>query len=298
MAVFKKRNTLLQNMTYMALMACINVVCVLMSNFVVGLLFVLVFILPLTSAIVTVFCKKIYFPIYLVVTVAICCLINLPDTVFYVIPSIITGFIFGLLIEKEFPPHLMIFLNSVLQTVLSYAFIMLYQLITGRNIFADVVTIFGLQDFQYASYIKYVVVFGISLIQETITYVVLKTELNKFDVGTIENKKVAYAMQYIPTFAFILLSVLFAFVYPDFSYLCAAFSLFFGAYQLVELIVLKKRAVYFFLLGAIIVGLFVFACAYKAIPKPFGLLLIQVYPLLITIIVFINNHLLKENKQI
>jgi len=298
MAVFKKRTTLLQNMTYMALMACINVVCVLMSNFIVGLLFVLVFILPLTSGIVTVFCKKRYFPIYFIVTIAICCLINLPDTIFYVVPSIITGFLFGFLIEKEFPPHMMIFLNSLLQTVLSYGFIKIYQLISGRNIFSDVTTILGIQNFQYVSYIKYVVVFAISLIQETITYIVLKVEMNKFDVGSINNKKVSLAMQYIPTFAGILLSVLFAFVYPNFAYLCAAFTLFFGVYDLVNLIVLKKKIVYIMLLISLVIGFFVFAGLYTLIKVPFGLLLIQIYPLLITIIVFINNHLLKEHKEI
>ena len=98
MNIFKKRETLLQNMTYMGIMAAINFIFILLSSFIPFLLFVLVFILPLASAVVTVFCKKRYYIIYFVVTGALCLLINAPDTMFYVIPSLITGFIFGFLI--------------------------------------------------------------------------------------------------------------------------------------------------------------------------------------------------------
>ena len=84
---FKKpRESLVQNITFMAMMAAINVVFVVLTTFVPVLVFLIVFILPLTSVLVTLHCKKIYFPIYAVATIGLCliCTIwQIDDTIFY-----------------------------------------------------------------------------------------------------------------------------------------------------------------------------------------------------------------------
>ena len=95
-----KRETLVQNIAYMAIMAAINVVFVLITTLVPALLFLMIFVLPLTSTMVTLLCKKKYFPIYAVATIGLCMVVTLwkiDDTIFYVIPSIITGFFQSLL---------------------------------------------------------------------------------------------------------------------------------------------------------------------------------------------------------
>ena len=99
MALFKKRETLVQNIAYMAIMAAINVIFVLLTALLPPLMFLMVFVLPLTSAVVTLFCKKRYFPIYFIVTIGLCMLasfgIYIFDTFFYVLPALISGFFFG-----------------------------------------------------------------------------------------------------------------------------------------------------------------------------------------------------------
>ena len=70
--MFKKRETLTQNIAYMGLMAAINVIFVLLTYFVPFLIFVLVFVLPLTSVVVTIFCQKKYLPIYMLATIGLC----------------------------------------------------------------------------------------------------------------------------------------------------------------------------------------------------------------------------------
>ena len=89
----KKKETLVQNITYMAIMAAINVVFVLITVLVPFLFFLIVFVLPLTSTIVTLHCKKRYFPIYAVATIGLCMICTMwqiGDTIFYVIPSVIS----------------------------------------------------------------------------------------------------------------------------------------------------------------------------------------------------------------
>jgi len=61
MSVFKKRETLIQNITYMAIMAAINVVFVVLTTLVPLLMFLIIFVLPLTSTVVALFCKKKYY---------------------------------------------------------------------------------------------------------------------------------------------------------------------------------------------------------------------------------------------
>ena len=101
MSVFKKKETIVENMTYMGLMAAINVVFVLLTTFVPFLFFLIVFVLPLTSTIVALHCNKKYFPIYAFATIGLCLLVTIwkiDDTLFYIIPSIITGFLFAIMI--------------------------------------------------------------------------------------------------------------------------------------------------------------------------------------------------------
>ena len=141
MAFFKKRETVVQNIAYMAIMAAINVIFVLLTALLPPLMFLIVFVLPLTSAVVTLFCKKRYFPIYAVATVALCLLttmgIYIYDTFFYVIPSLITGFVFGLLIEKRVPAIYIIVLSSALQYILSYLTFLVLDLILPDINFID-----------------------------------------------------------------------------------------------------------------------------------------------------------------
>ena len=88
-----KRETLIQNIAYMALMAAINVIFVLLTTLVPVLMFLIIIVLPLTSTMVTLLCKKKYFPIYAIATIALCMIVTIwkiDDTIFYVIPSIIT----------------------------------------------------------------------------------------------------------------------------------------------------------------------------------------------------------------
>ena len=99
MEIFKKRETVTQNIAYMAIMSAINIIFVLLSNLVPGLLFLLVLILPLTSTVVTLYCKKVYYPVYAITTLGLCLAVaggfSIFDALIYVFPSLIVGFVFG-----------------------------------------------------------------------------------------------------------------------------------------------------------------------------------------------------------
>ena len=297
MRLLKKRETIIENIAYMGIMASINIIFVVLTYFVPFLLFVLVFILPLCSAIISYYCKKVYFPIYLVVVSAVCLLIDMSDTIFYVIPSLITGFFFGLLIDKKIPSIFIIVAITVVQFGLSMASIPLIQLITKRNIVDDMAAIFKLSEFEYLGYVKYTFIYFIAFVQTILSFIVMHSELNKFGIAFIDKTKRVYLLD-IATLVCVGLSVLFGFLIPEFSFIPLLTSLMFMVGRLMLLNYCYYK-LYLIELGIIFFGsIFFVALIYSKLTVPLGLLTFGVFPTLISFACLINNCLLsKRNKD-
>jgi MFS family permease len=303
MAIFKKKKTLVGNMTYMALMAAINVVFILLSAWIPALFILLIFILPLASTIVTYFCEKKYFVIYAIATILLCTLASFWDignVIFYVVPSLVSGFIFGLLIEKGVSPIIIILCGVLAQITLSYLAIPLVYLIYQRNIVTDFATIFSLQNYAYLKYVQNIFICVLAIIQQAISFMIIYEEISKMDINPHFEKKDNIIVP-SATLGFIALSVLFAFVFPELSYSGMIFSLLLGFYCVGLLIAEKKRWIIVTLLISLILSLFIFSLLYgpinAATTQPLGLLGFQVFPLICAIIVFINNYLLMKSKK-
>ena len=297
MKPFKKQETLVQNMVYMGLLAAVNVVFVILTYFVPFLLFILVFVLPLCSVIITYYCKKYYFPIYFVVVVAICLLIDLPDTIFYVIPSLITGFIFGLFIDKKIQPIFSILLATIVQFGISLAFIPLIKVLTNRDIVNDMATIFHLTDYIYLNYVVVSFVFFVAFAQIMISYMVMHSELTKFGISFSKDATNIYILDLI-SIGFGLLMILFAFVYPILSFV---FLMLMFIVTVDRLIYLDYTHYKLYLVELIMISLgtvFFVAGLYNLIPSPLGLLLLGFLPFCISCACLLNKCLLsKRNKD-
>ena len=294
-----KKQTLVQNITYMALMAAINVIFVLLTTLVPFLFFLIVFVLPLTSTIVTLHCKKRYFPIYAVATIGLCLLCTIwkiDDTIFYVIPSIISGFVFGFMVEKKVPSFWIILATTILQIGFTYASIPLIKLMTGRNIIEDFATVFMVKDFIYLDYVTPCFIFFIALAQEILAFVIIREELPKFGYTLNDPKNIPLSLC-VTILSSIVLVVIFAFIYGPLSYLFTLIALFLTIYAIAYLILENKVLIYILLGAAVLVTFFLFAVFYPMVPVPFGLLFINILFFIIAIIVLCNNYLVKRDKK-
>ena len=299
MRIFKKKETLVENMTYMGLMAAINVVFVLLTTFVPFLFFLIVFVLPLTSTIVALHCEKRYFPIYAFATVGLCFLVtiwHIDDTLFYVIPSIITGFVFALLIEKKISSQWIIILTAIIQVGFTYLSIPIIKGLFNRDIVHDFAVVFGLGNFKYLNYLAPAFIFILALVQEILSYIVISEEIKRFGFEINEPKLISYPMM-LGLLISGLFTLLFGFVFPELSYAFLLVDLYFAAFLFVGLMKKKKIWIYISLLAGFIVSFFLFALTYKSIPAPLGLLMISIFFLFILIIVFIDNCLSKNNNK-
>ena len=293
MKLFKKQESIVQNMVYMGLLAAVNVVFVILTYFVPFLLFVLVFVLPLCSVIITYYCKKYYFPIYFVVVVAICLLIDLPDTIFYVIPSLITGFIFGLFVDKKIQPIFSILLATVVQFGISLAFIPLIKVLTNRDIIYDMATIFHLVDYIYLDYVVISFVFFVAFAQIMISYLVMHSELVKFGINFSTDSKNIYILDLI-SIGFGLFTILFAFVYPVLSFV---FLMLLFIVTIDRLIYLDFTHYKLYVIELVVISLgtiFFVAGLYNQIKAPLGLLLIGFLPFCISCACLLNKCLLTK----
>ena len=261
MEVFNKKDTLTKTITFMALFAAINVVLSLPTIFVPYLSVILIIFLPLTSAIVEVACEDKYFPIYALGTLGLCFAVmfwNIDFAIFYIVPSIVTGYLFGLMVKKHVAPLWSILAATAAQTALSFLFVPLMELITERNFIDDVVAILNLIGFESAS--KYVILtfFVVSLVQIILSYIATTAELKRFGIEPEKIEKIPSIIPYV-IFGIILLSIPAFIIYNGVGILFVALSLFF-AFFLVYKFVVEKQVKKLIIFGAaILVNVFVFA---------------------------------------
>lgn len=298
MQVFKKQDSLIKNIAYMGLMTAVNVIFVILTYFIPFLLFVLVFTLPLCSAIITYYCKKMYFPLYVIAVGTICFLIDPADTLFYVIPSLLTGFVFGISIEFKIPSIFILVFATLMQFGISLLTIPLINYVSQRDIVNDLATMFHLSNYQYLSYVKYSFIFFVSFAQIIITYLVMYSELEKFGLKI----NVLSKWKIIPSIMAISLSILiipFAFLVPELSYILLYIATIFAFDSLVYFDYSKvKLMVIEFGISAFAI-IFFFAGLYRLIPTPLGLLLLGILPLIIGVLGIVNYALfIHHNKGI
>ena len=300
MAIFKKRETLTQNIAYMAIMAAINVVFVLITTLVPVLMVLLVLVLPLTNVIVTLFCKKKYFPIYAIATLGLCMLVtmwNITDTFLYVIPSMITGFIFGIMVENKVPAIYILISTSIIQFGCSYALIPFIKFVFNTDIVMVFLTAFGLKNFQYNSYLVPAFISFLAIAQSTLAYALIKAEIPKlgFEVN-VEQDKFYFILPLIELVS-IALSILLGFYVTEFIFAPLVLLLFVSIYMMVDMYMKPKIYIWVLSFIAVAITVFVFAFSYQYIPKPLGITLIMIFFVLGSLIALISKYLFKEKKK-
>ncbi|MDY0178169.1 MAG: hypothetical protein RBR85_02915 [Bacilli bacterium] len=299
MTVFKKNETPLQNIAFMALMAAINVVFTLVSTLLPILFLLLIFVLPLTSVLVTLYCKKRYFIIYAVATIALCLgatFWDLSTTFFYVVPSVISGFLFGILAIKKSPSIFLIIVPTFVQVLFTYISLPIISLIYGFNMIDTFINAFGLKNNPNVYSVVPAFIFLLSLIQASLSYMIIKDELPKFNVVLEENRKYKYIVL-IGLLSSLIATATFAIFLLDWAYFALMCSLYFAIYLLFETLNERKIWIYISEGVAFVLTFFIFGIFYSIVGATYGFLLVGVFPLLIGIIAVCNMCLSKRKNK-
>lgn len=299
--MFKKKNSIIENMTFMAIMSAINVIFVVLTNLLPVLMFLLVFILPLTSTVVTILCKKKFYPIYFIVTFGLCLLVGYSftifDTLIYIVPSLFTGFIFGLFIEKKVPAIFIILVNTLVEFCFSLlTFFVLSKIITNLDFSVTLINMLGLREFKFKAIFVQNFLLIISFIQIVLTYLFVKITAAKMNIE-VNLEANNHLLLYIYIFIACILSVISYLYFPDWTLSFIILSLPVYVYLFLILLVQKSKLVWVLLALVHIVFGFLFAFLYPLVNSPNQLILLVTLYFMMTIIDILNNYCFKKSKS-
>ena len=296
MSGFYKKETLIRTICFMAFFVAINVICSFLTTVLPLLSIILIIFLPLTSAVVEVNCKDRWFPIYAFATIGLSIVATLSSidfTIFYIVPSIFTGYIFGLFAKRHLPSMYAIFFATVIQTALSFAFIPLIELITGTNLINVFAKIFRISDIFWFKTIILVVFFLIALMQVVLSYIVVSNELRKFtDEPTqkIDQSLVAS----ISSLSAVILAVIFAFFYIPVCLLFVSISFYFVVFLILEFVYSKNKLGILMGAVAIFFTLILFAVLNKFFSGGVEFVLLTIAPGIISCFSILQSFLKKS----
>jgi len=291
-----KRQTLIKTISFMSLFVAINVICSFLTTLVPLISIVLIIFLPLTSAVVEVNCKDRWFPIYAFATIGLSVVVSLSSidfTLFYIIPSIFTGYIFGLFSKRKLPSMFAIFVATSIQTVLSYLFIPLLHLITGLDVIAKIAEIIKISNIFLFRTSILLLFFLVALIQVILSFIVVDNELRKFGQKT-EHKFGNTTFATYSGLITIVLSIAFCFFYLPICYLLIGISFYFAVFVVIGQSQ-NKNTICLILDGvSFVVGLVLYAALNHLIHGGKDFVLFLITPGLICIISMISSFLKKS----
>ena len=300
MKMFSKRETLTENIALMALMSAINIIiCVLLAFLNVFSIF-LILVLPLISALVEIYCKDRYYLIYAFASLGlslIATLWNIETTIFYLVPSLFTGYLFGLLAKKNIPSIYSILLTSLVQMGLTMGEIPLINFIFDVNIINTFKTFFKLNESTNVDVIIPSFIFTISLIEMSLSYLIISNELIKLKIEEYENDKFDY-LNCASLLLFSILSILFSLFSLETSYLFFMISLYFVIFIIGKTISRKHIPEILFFVLVLIASIILYALFNGGQSMKANVLLLNIIPSSIGLIDIIFLVLKRRHKNI
>lgn len=287
-------------MALMGIMSAINIIIAVVCSLVPWIAIFLILILPLTSVLVEIFCKDKYYPIYALATFGlalVATLWNMETTIFYVLPSLLTGYVFGLLAKKKIPSIYSILGSSLIQMGLTLAFIPLINFIFGVDVVLTFKTFFNLADSKNIDVIVPAFIFVISLIQMALSYIIISEEIKKIGVYPIAQERFQWIYQLV--LGIISLSIIgVAFLSLEVAYVLLMISIYLSVFIIIDYISSKYWHILIIFGAGIILNVIIFALYFTKIKEPAGMLLIGVFPLWIAFISTLVSFLKRKPKEI
>ncbi len=282
----------------MAFFVAINVICSLLSLYVPLFSIILIIFLPLTSAVVEINCKDRWFPIYALATIGLSIVVTLSQidfTIFYIVPSIFTGYIFGLVSKKKLPDMFAIFLATAIQSILSFVSIQIIDAIGNTDLLDFIAKILRISSRFWFNTLFVLGLFLVSLIQVILSFIVVDNELRKLKLK--EDDKNDYSMiSNLGSILFLIVAIGFAFFSLKFALLFEAFSFYFAVFSVIFHFKKNEKILIIFDAVSILVTIFVYAFMYKLFKNGADLMLFLTIPFIISI-ASILHYFLKKSKQ-
>lgn len=281
------------------MMAAINIIVSVIAAFSVIASIFLIIVLPLTSTIVVLTCPEKYFPIYAFATIGlslVATIWNLDITLFYVVPSIISGFVFGFCIKKSVYFGWSIVVSAVLQTAISFAIIPLINLLFEVDFVKDLQAIFKIYDAIPGQIFVCCGFFIIALIQSFLSFFVVQSEISK--MRSLSSTSVTYKYFNFLGVCFVLAIIPIAFLSIGVAYILELLSITIAGFVIYEWFKKSQSKQLIISAASLLLNVFLVAILYDIVPDYWGMLMFAFTPLIICLLSFCYFLLKKEHDDI
>lgn len=276
MKLFSERRTPLENLTLIAMVSALDAILALILSFLpLSSLFIVIF-LPLVSAFLAMLCKWQYLPLYIIVACAVSLIASLHDigmVIFYVIPAILAGTLFGFLSKKGLPTALLIFFVAILELGINYLAIPIIKGLTDIDIIASFVSLFHLSEESRCIIPAILFLFSISeasLCALTGHFVFAKIPID----GVKEEHSLPQFIIPLAAIFFMTMTIIFAYIpVAEMAFLCLGASIYFSFMSVPN--ILKKQPIWVYVLLTILTaaGFIAASFAYRSAPSQTALCL-------------------------
>ena len=296
MSLFAKRKTILQNMSFMAIMAAINIIVSVISAFSPIASVILVIFLPLTSTLVELFCEDKYYPIYALTTFGlgiVATLWNMQTTFFTLLPSLITGYVFGLFAKRKFHPVWSVLASALLQALVTILFIPLINFIFNVDIIYTFKKAFNLAESASINIIIPAFILAISFIQIVLSYIVVSQEIKKFGEEMSKDETNYFIYGLVGSIISLAIIGLY-FASLTMAYVFLILSIYFAAFIVVSFIYDKMWHTLIVSGVFVLLNIFIFSLAYANLKDYSGLLLVGITPFALSSLSLVVSFLKKK----
>lgn len=270
--IFEERKTPTQNIAFVALLSGINAVLTIVGAFFPLSFIVTALVITAVNAVATRLIKDSYIALLFFGSLALMIgfgFFNLSDTLFYAVPSLTSGVIFGYLSKKKLPLSLVIFISSLFFLLFTYLALIIVNLVFSFDIIGRTLTLIGLGNKEHARDIVPIFLYGYSLLSITASsFLILELKKRLHDESVKELPLVN------EIFTIVLGGMSFALINVNVtaSYLFLAFTLYFSSLSCPDL--LRKRTIPYYIVVVIMFFgmLYLTAVIYPLIPEPYQLL--------------------------
>lgn len=299
MKFFRPRETPVENLTFLAMMVAFDaIISIIAALLPLSALFVML-LAPFTSAVVSLFCKKRYIPLYLFAAIGICIGVTAWDflnTLFYMIPSLVAGMVYGLLWRAKVPATLNIFGVALVSLIFFYLSLILIKALLDRDMVQVLLTFIGRGGDEVAAIVFPMFVFGYSVAQTALMHAFMVFELRR--LGFEENDE-SIMKRWYPwlAFAFLVASFILAFFFAKTAYFLFGLGIYWAVCSFVSLFP-KVHPILIVTMVLIAFGaVLLFAGLHSRMPPNTSLLLFALPLALLSLVAFFNPLLLRLSQK-
>lgn len=248
-----KTNTI-NKITFSSILLGINILFIIINIYLPISILILIGI-PLSTTLTKIKCGNKYTFLTILCSVIITSLIDFQTSIFYLLPSLLNGFLFGIFINKKIHSYYIIIFTSLIGITIQFLSFLLIKIIYQINITTLLTSLLNISSSKINN-ISLTTLFIISFIQTFFSFVIIENEADKFKI-TINQKDELFYHLLIQTILLSLTGWLLNNILPNIAYLLTTLSIISSTNIIYYLIKYKSKLINIVLTTSLIITYFI-----------------------------------------